>query len=463
MSRSVDIKTEALLPLTESQSHITKKPSILLRCHIFIMILLSTRRGQLYLVIFFIAVTSVFSLLVVPHWVYAIWTTYPPLYEEYHRMDLALPQHDPSLPSPEGRNGKYLLVSSRLEKQGWGNDMQELVLDAYLAHKAGMAFVFDNYTWSRHGPEYSRYNTNLIPSRIPLSVLIAGPIVGGSFPNGDVSPRSVREEYFRQVCPNPAKIKGKEVTDQYVWGSTTILVEKWLEKFASVNNRCIEIVEGSGEPFTFWTFGTTNVLDIWPDLVKSPMLTAFVGRISELEMYPYTTFPGLLVLQVRRGDFDKHCNFLFKYKANWHGLNKFPQFPDQFTPAQGEPTASSRAEHMKRCYPTPKQIAARVQEILQTDAGKSLDNVYIMTNGKKDFIAEVKEEVGRLRNWKFLRSSRDIVVDHEQVYVKQAIDMLIGLRSDVIIGNGWSSMSSNIAMLRMALLPDLPPDHTRYW
>ena len=77
-----------------------------------------------------------------------------------------------------------------------------------------------------------------------------GPIVGEPFPEGDHTPRAVRQEYYEKVCPEPAKLSGHDVIDQYVWGSTTTLIEKWLEKFEAADNRCIEIVEGSGEPFT---------------------------------------------------------------------------------------------------------------------------------------------------------------------------------------------------------------------
>ena len=85
----------------------------------------------------------------------------PPLYEAYHQRELNMPQHNPDLPFPEGKTGKYLFVSSHLDGEqiiegprsavlsichlqhltgyGWGNYMQEFVWDAYLAHKAGRA------------------------------------------------------------------------------------------------------------------------------------------------------------------------------------------------------------------------------------------------------------------------------------------------------------------------------------
>ncbi|KAH8102280.1 hypothetical protein BXZ70DRAFT_65971 [Cristinia sonorae] len=408
----------------------------------------------------------------------------PPLYEEYHARELALPQHNPDLPLPEGRNGKYLFVASHFDEYGWGNVMQEHLFDAFLAHKAGFGFVFDNYTWSRRGPEYSVYRDRVvIPSRIPFSAMLAGPIVGEPFPEGDPTPRAIRQEYFAEICPNPVKLQGKEITDQYVWGSTSTLIKKWIEKFESVGSNCIEIAEGSGQPFTLWTFGMMNVMDAWSDFVASPIIQQFrwshliesgfsrnlplISSGPPARSFPYTPIPGLLVLQLRRGDYAEHCYNLLNWGSEWQAFNRFSQFPDQFKlaprPESGPIPESSTVEHMKHCYPTPAEIAFRVEQILQSEEGKSLTDIYLMTNGKADFIAEVKQEVSRVHAWKSIKSSRDLVVDREQQYVKQAIDMLIGLRSDVIVANGWSSMSSNVAMLRMALYPEHSAKRTRYW
>src|SRR5882757_10370931 len=35
----------------------------------------------------------------------------PPLFPQYHLSELALPQHNPDLPYPEGRTGKYIWLS----------------------------------------------------------------------------------------------------------------------------------------------------------------------------------------------------------------------------------------------------------------------------------------------------------------------------------------------------------------
>ena len=35
-------------------------------------------------------------------------------------------------------------------------------------------YAYDEYTWNADGSKYSKYNENLIPSRIPMSVFISG-------------------------------------------------------------------------------------------------------------------------------------------------------------------------------------------------------------------------------------------------------------------------------------------------
>ena len=39
---------------------------------------------------------------------------FPPLFPEYHQRELDLPQHNPNLPLPEGKNGKYLWIANHV-------------------------------------------------------------------------------------------------------------------------------------------------------------------------------------------------------------------------------------------------------------------------------------------------------------------------------------------------------------
>lgn len=39
---------------------------------------------------------------------------FPPLYSKYHEAELAYPQHNPDLPYPEGREGKYIWMANHV-------------------------------------------------------------------------------------------------------------------------------------------------------------------------------------------------------------------------------------------------------------------------------------------------------------------------------------------------------------
>lgn len=98
-----------------------------------------------------------------------------------------------------------------------------------------------------------------------------------------------------------------------------------------------------------------------------------------------------------------------------------------------------RQYYERVCYPNNEQIIKKIAEIRATEDGKRLKNVFLMTNGKPEWIAELKAELQREWNWDNIYSSRDMTLDWEQKHVSAAIDMMIGHRADVFVGNGVSS------------------------
>ena len=97
------------------------------------------------------------------------------------------------------------------------------------------------------------------------------------------------------------------------------------------------------------------------------------------------------------------------------------------------------AVYLRQCFPTVEQIVERVGTILREEVGKELKSVYIMTNGERDWLAELKIALRHAYPWEHVVSSRDMTWTPEQKYVGQATDMLIGERADVFIGNGVSA------------------------
>ena len=151
-------------------------------------------------------------------------------------------------------------------------------------------------------------------------------------------------------------------------------------------------------------------------------------------------FPGLLVLHIRRGDFKDHCHHLANWSSEWNGFNSFPEFIDKFSRPSGGgwgvTTPANTALYLKHCFPTVEQIVDKVMEVRNVSEG--LKNVYVMTNGGLSWVNELKTALRKAHNWDQIASSSDLKLSREQKYVAQTVDMMIGQRAHVFIGNGVS-------------------------
>ncbi|KIP11864.1 hypothetical protein PHLGIDRAFT_98965 [Phlebiopsis gigantea 11061_1 CR5-6] len=420
-----------------------------------------------------------------------------------------MPQHHVSDPFAGGK--KYLWVENHVHGLGWGNYMQDLIFNAQLAYSSGRAFVFDNYTWNRDGSEYTDYNGKLIPSQIPLSALITSPINGGPFFENDAKLRAIQKEYWTKICPNPVEVLTYDVKKLYDKDepSAGTILEIWTDVLRKHDEPCLQIDGYTERVFDMYLYGQKDrLLDIWPILSESPIVKLFgysplIHSAFEAnkdlftslpfgEPYfpcsepststspittalatkpparcndPYQPISGLLALHLRRGDFADHCAHLAKWSASWMGFNSFPEFPDQWVKPEGggwgKTTDENLALYMQRCYPTIEQIVARVGEIRKHPASSGLKDIYVMTNGDREWVKELKAALRATGGWDKIATSRDMTITREQKEVAQAVDMMIGEKAQVLIGNGWSSMTSNIVMMRM--VRGMAPGSSRFW
>ncbi|PCH42383.1 acetyl-CoA synthetase-like protein [Wolfiporia cocos MD-104 SS10] len=439
----------------------------------------------------------------------------PPLYERFYEYERRLPQHQVDPP-----DAKYFWIASHVRLSGWGNMMQELLLHAYLAHRIGRTFVWDEYTWNEDGSKYSLYNGKPIPSRIPLTAVIAGPTVGAPF-HTDPSfarPASVSKEYFDRVCPENErrKLMNQDVDASLGHTSTAgTLIERWVEVMRDVDDRCVELPRDSSVMFDIWIMGDKNrLLDVWPGFSQSPVVREFawsplvelafdmnrelLSPSSVFSPYlsssaafllpappaavpsPYSTpsaastnayvlpaeryapLPGLLAMHVRRGDFVDHCVHLGRWSSSYVGFASIDALPDRLDVPQMD-DESRIVAYRAHCFPSVAQIVARARAVRDAEAAAGrapLRDVYVMTNGDAEWVKELKSALTR-DGWANAASSRDLVVNPEQRYVKQAVDMLVGQRAQVFLGNGFSSLSGQIVMLRLA--SGIAPDQNRFF
>ncbi|KZT66116.1 hypothetical protein DAEQUDRAFT_730613 [Daedalea quercina L-15889] len=364
--------------------------------------------------------------------------------------------------------------------------MQEVLLHAYLAYRLNRTFVYYNYTWRDNGSQYTLYNGKPIPSQIPLSVLLQGPVLGAPSMTDPSAPHpfAVSEVYYRSVCPEDQRVYVRMEQVLSTMGrsaSAGDVVDKWIEVYADFPDRCVQVPRDAYHNIDYYIFGSADrLLDVWPVFAKSPVIREFAWsplvelafdqnretfaptdryvtplgiQHTTLSVYNehslrYASIPGLLVVHVRRGDFDEHCKKLASWASPILGFNSFPSMPDTFLFPAGTTEGERVALQRPHCYPSIAEIVQRVGDVRAGEEG--LTDVYFMTNGPEDWVDELKAAVQKTGGWRSVGSSRDLVLNWEQTFVKQAVDMLIGQRAQVFVGNGWSSLSGLVNMLRVA-------------
>lgn len=234
-------------------------------------------------------------------------------------------------------------------------------------------------------------------------------------------------------------------------------------------------------------FGSRRILSMWPLLSKSPILTEFSwspliiqAAAANAELFAPTSFfrflpsfmnpfgrlaipttlhdvrpilpprqmdpiPELLALHIRRGDFAQHCSHLAKWSSDFNGFNQFAALPDKWkVPTDitwGNTTEANIKMYLQACFPSIEQIVEKVKNVLVDQRRmygytNELKRVYIMTNGDVEWLRKLKEALMRVKKWDAVVTSRDLQLSWEAKPVAQSVDMLIGQRARVFIGNG---------------------------
>lgn len=127
----------------------------------------------------------------------------------------------------------------------------------------------------------------------------------------------------------------------------------------------------------------------------------------------------------------------------------FPGFPDTLTLPPGyiadgtEAPPDVKDAYLRHCLPSVQQIVEKVESVLGSPEGEGLKYVYVMTNGGEAWAEELKVALygmrgvgGKGERWEKVATRRDLVLSWDQTFVSQAVDMVIGQRAQVLIGNG---------------------------
>ncbi|KAF5360421.1 hypothetical protein D9756_004976 [Leucocoprinus leucothites] len=412
-------------------------------------------------------------------------SNFPPSYERLRSWERSLPQHDLSLPYPEGRNGRFVKFSVQIQQLGWNNCLNELLMNSYLAYKSKRAYVFQDYVWKKEYYPWSRMNYRTWPPRTPLNALITGPTAGGPWDNDDDAPRSVSEEYFDIVCPKSERriINTRDVKPSIMWESGKTIFSTWQKHLLEAPERCIEIQpadrseDNFPQIFDLFLWGTNQILDMWEEftdspvsqlLETSPIVNSAIVRNEYLFVPrnrvgstggPRNPYDRMLAIHIRRGDYKEACLGLATWNSTFYSWNLLPFLPDKFTPPPGgvwgQNTDENVAIYMERCLPDFAAIIKKIHDSREDyiNARKEgqqriLDTLYVLTNDDSEWVQQLKDAL-RGESWNVIVTSKDLVLNAEGVDTSMAVDMDIARRAAVFIGNGWSSFTSNIVHRRL--------------
>ncbi|EIN11679.1 hypothetical protein PUNSTDRAFT_98867 [Punctularia strigosozonata HHB-11173 SS5] len=410
-----------------------------------------------------------------------------PTYRDVRLWEDNLPQHNLSLPYPEGENGRYVKFSTQVAGLGWNNVLNELLLCAHLAYDSGRAYVFQEYKWAaEHYPWPVRvwpWQGGPSKPRTPLNALVSGPTAGGNWDDGDEAPRSVSDRWWNTVCADPDDV---EIiwSDDAKKGMRDVpgdeVFRHWSSLLRRSTKKCVEVKEGpsgdDGTPqvFDLWILGSKRILPLW-DMFKdsptsrllsvSPIVASAVARNEHLFLPRGASarrgspnpYDRMMALHMRRGDYVGQCRHFARYGSSFYGWNQLPFLPDRFEVPSGGETPERTDIYMRRCWPTLEQTLEKVREardayIREHDPALGsttvLDVVHVLSDGDEEWLRALERGL-RDSGWGTVVTSKDLALDSEQTGVGMTVDMEIARKAAVFIGNGWSSFTSNIIHRRL--------------
>lgn len=207
-------------------------------------------------------------------------------------------------------------------------------------------------------------------------------------------------------------------------------------------------------------FGSPESLSLWPTFSTSPVVTGFkwsatvlsalernVPLIAGRSLSKHTSrdLENVLALHLRRGDFESHCTHMTKYASGYNSWNLLPELPDRYIPVDTPSIEDPRdiAEFMRHCWPSINDIVRRAQQVKNDHEMLGLprlDAVYVLTNGDKKWVAELKTALLESRSeWKTVTTSHDLSLkEGPERLAAQTIDMAIASDVGSLIGNGVS-------------------------
>ncbi|KAL7421402.1 hypothetical protein Q5752_004287 [Cryptotrichosporon argae] len=371
-----------------------------------------------------------------------------------------------------GEKGRYVRLQHHLAVLG----DRSYAFEPYVQDETWLPFEWSRWPWRS--------------ARIPLSAFVATVING--FEEQYNHPRAVPAKYFDRVCPLSKQRVYTLRTEDNPEGDLDLVAEGQARihqlqvLLAGSDDGCIRI---RGEVFDDEFFDSRAPLDTIDTVIHSPVLAHFtfsplvlsiLNRMLphlapdaspyDLARVAHTTsavplrtpvWKHVLALHLRRGDgWQATCDEKGARAAPLVGWNKLPNLPgNENVPPPADMVAATRlGMYRAKCDPSVLEIIARARRMRKNHP--LLRAVYILTDADAAWADE-------MRMWMASEGWDKVFVGNQDLYgdddaeVGVAVDMEVARRAGVFVGNGFSTTSSNIVLLRTR--DGIHPDLTQFW
>ncbi|KAJ7188296.1 hypothetical protein C8R46DRAFT_1054296 [Mycena filopes] len=310
---------------------------------------------------------------------------------------------------------KRYVLFKQLQGAGFNNQVQEILLYHHLALLSNrVVYVYQPLIWQPRGKV-----------ALPLSGFLSGVTAG-----------TITNAAFDQVCP-PTAVKHVSLyrENDGLWQHATDVL--------SGSDRCIVV----DDHILNWTFLASSAIhSIWPSF-KHYLVQHFEWSMQILKMVerarprePY------MALHLRRGDFEEHCRGLAASQIGFTTWATLPELTDSIHPPALD--SHNYTSILNHCYPSLRRILDAIDS--QARANPDIRMLHVLHDGAWDhptvylqyhkLEAAVKSPERTLRaGWTGGESDWAVAVDVE-----------LAIQARVFIGNGYSSLSSQIVALRLA-------------
>ncbi|KAG6902104.1 hypothetical protein C0995_004284 [Termitomyces sp. Mi166 len=341
--------------------------------------------------------------------------------------------------SPDNKYVKF----KQLQGAGFNNQAQEVLLFHHLALQTSRVYVYQPVIWRPRGSQ----------ATVPVSAFMLG-----------VARNSISATVFDEACsPEETKHVTIRVNHASLWEHTRLQL--------SGDEKCIVVDNW----ILNWDYlASPSLHDLWPEYKNylanyfqwSDAIQTITQRAQKSlnlrsnqsiddERDPY------IALHFRRGDFEGHCQILAERKTGFTTWATLPSLePSVYPPFLDTTKHTSITTH---CYPSLHRFVQIIDSLVKDKP--HLRTLHVLHDGAWDHplvyaqhysLEATLTDAARARRAGWVGGPMKRVTHSGQVPIgwgeadwAVAVDVELARRADIFIGNGYSSLSTQVVALRL--------------